>query len=361
MCGSVWASSLACGDGEEGTVGPEDLGAECLSATFVAPIRGARLQDADDADSHCYNGIQVRVAVATDAPDATPATLLLDGNEVTTVSVWGAVAQFGMVQLPATLQSEDHDLRATIGGARGCAASAKVFTRCEGPPSCEITSPTVSETHPQLNNMPQAGGGDRSSAAGSPYQVTVEVRTSARDGQFVTLNVDGRVSLSAASVTEGVAFFPGVTLEPDGEHSITASCLGVNGKWGISTETFEVDTVAPQLTVLQPMGGTRFVSDDDADPDRDGIQVEVCGTTLSPDAMNLPDALGPAQNNFCAVIGNAPPSCAPMVGDDQDEIASACVKVTCPQITPFVISARVRDDAGNLTEQRIGSLSCLER
>ncbi len=361
LCGSVWALSLACGDGEEGTIGPEELGAECLSATFVAPIRGATLQDADDADSHCSNGIQVRVAVATDAPDATPATLLLDGDEVATVHVSGAVAQFGMIQLPATPVSDDHDLRVIIGGARGCAASAKVFTRCEGPPSCEIRSPSVSETHPELNNMPQAGGGDRASASGSPYQVTVEVVSSARDGQFVTLNVDGRVSLSAASVTEGVAFFPGVTLEPDGEHSVTASCLGVNGKWGSGTETYVVDTLAPQLTVLEPMGGTRFEPDDDADSDRDGIQIEVCGTTVSTDAFDLPEALGSAQNNFCAVIGNAPPSCAPMEANEAGEIASACVHVNCPQVTPFIISARVRDDAGNLTEQRIGGLSCLQR
>ena len=352
---------MACGDGEEGTFGPEDLGAECLSATFVAPIRGASLTDADDADSHCSNGIQVRVAVATDAPDATRATLLLDGDEVGHVYVSGAVAQFGMIQMPASPQSEDHDLRVIIGGPQGCAASAKVFTRCEGPPSCEITSPRVSETHPELNNMPQAGGGDRASALGSPYQVTVGVLTSARDGQFVTLNVDGRVSLSAASVTEGVAFFPGVTLEPDGEHSITASCLGVNGKWGVTTETYTVDTLAPQLTVLEPAGGTRFLPDDDADPDRDGIQIEVCGTTLSVDAMDLPESLRTAQNNFCAVIGNAPPSCTPMVANEAGEIASACVHVNCPTTTPFVISARVRDDAGNLTEERISGLSCLER
>ena len=361
VCGLVGASPLACGDGEEGTFGPEELGAECLSATFVSPIRGATLQDSDDADSHCSNGIQVRVAVATDAPDATPATLLLDGEEVGTVNVSGAVAQFGMVQLPATPESDDHDLRVIIGGPRGCAASVKVFTRCEGPPSCEIRSPSVSDTHPKLNNIPQAGGGDRASAAGSPYQVTVEVVTSARDGQFVTLNVDGRVSLSAAAVTEGVAFFPGVTLEPDGEHSIMASCLGVNGKWGSATETYTVDTLAPQLTVLEPTGNTRFEADDDADPDRDGIQIEVCATTVSTDAMDLSETLGPAQNNFCAVIGNAPPSCAPMVADEQGEIASACVRVNCPQSTPFVISARVRDDAGNMTEQRIGSLSCLQR
>jgi len=346
-----------------------DTGTECPTLSFVEPSDGAQLTESDDADGDfCANGFQYDVAVATSAEAGETVSLFGQSGKIADATVANGVARFSMVQLPS---NGSETLRAELAGTQ-CSTEIAVTAACAGAPTCTITQPTISATHPKLNGVPVADGGDRVSAPGSPYQVAFEVHTSVADGQPVIMNVDSNVSAVSANAMGGVASFPGVTLTPDGDHTVVARCVPTVGIEGQSTATtYTVDTDAPPLSankvqendVLSDLqDGDHWDPTDDADPNTDGLQLRICGTTdkaTAPDALDLPASLGPAQQNFCVAIGTSSPTCvsattagAGTAGD------GGCVNIDCPGAGPFDMTLTLRDDAGNPTSTTIQGLTC---
>ena len=341
-----------CSDGEErgaGAGGSGD-GGLCPSASFVKPTSGAKLTEADDADGDaCKNGFQYDVELSVTGADGEPATLFADGTQVASEVVTGGKASFKAVQLASNGSST---LTAQIGKNTTCKVSASVSVACGGIPTCNLTKPELSPTHPMLNGVPVADGGDRVSAAGADYQVAFEVSTNIEDGQPVTLAVDGAGVGLTVSAAGGKAQFPGVTLMPDGDHTVVASCTAKSGTTGKSAAgQYPVDTLAPELTVVQPKDGQHF---------QGSATFTVCGTTTSTDAVDLPSSVGPGQNNLCAGIGTSTPTCAAAVtgGADAGTGGGACVSLNCPGGAPFDVNITLTDKAGNPTKKKVTGVTC---
>ena len=103
-----------------------------------------------------------------------------------TATVASGAASFD-VQLTATGQSALSIQFPTTAMCTDASTRSTVTVSCPNtPPTCNISQPTISPTHPMLNGV-LAPAGDRASQAGSPYQVTFTVTTNAEDGQPVTL------------------------------------------------------------------------------------------------------------------------------------------------------------------------------
>lgn len=348
---------------------PGDAGGDATgcpyTVSFVTPTDGQQLDQTDDANGDlCVDGFQYEVAVAVSAPDGIGAQLFSDGVLLATTQVAEGIARFENVQLNSQGTST---LAVRIVG-QTCEASATVTVQCAGAPTCEITKPVVGPSHPELNGVPVAEGGDRVSAPGSAYQVAFEVTTSVADGQAVLLHVDGSTTALAAPATGGRATFPGVTLEPDGEHTVVATCTAKSGIDGKSAAlTYLVDTQAPDLEARRVVKGQvgpladddHFNPDDDADPAKDGLQLRVCGATTAEDALDLPDTLGPNQQNFCVAVGTSSPQCAAATSTGIETSASgACVDLDCPGAGPFNLTLTMRDDAGNFVQKTLQGLTC---
>jgi len=209
---------------------------------------------------------------------------------------------------------------------------------------------------PRSNGVPVAQGGDRASAAGSPYQVAFEVTTNIEDGSPVSLQVNSAPELVTALASGGKAKFAGVPLSPDGEFSVIASCQAASGKTSKSGKaTFTVDTTAPDLAVTEPAAENHFGPSDDSDADTPGQQFKVCGTTQAADALNLPANLGAAQKNFCVGMGTATPVCAAATGTDS---GAPCVTLTCQDRVPFDLKVSLTDLAGNSSKTTVQGVSC---
>lgn len=363
------AGSDADTGGEGGT--DADSNPECPTLNFATPEDGAQLTEQDDVDGDfCANGFQYDVAIATNADDGTIVSLYGNAGKIADATVAAGLARYDNVQLPS-MGSETLRAEIEIDGDT-CTAQAAVTVACAGAPECEITQPTITATHPELNGVPVADGGDRVSAPGSAYQVAFEVQTNVADGQPVILNVDGNVSAVSSNAIGGVATFPGVTLVPDGDHTVTARCVPVSGIEGMSTTTtYTVDTEAPPLSAhkvkendaITPLqDGDHWNPEDDADPATDGLQIRVCGTTdaaSAPDALDLPASLGTGQQNFCVAVGTSSPTCTPATtGGAATAGDGACVTIDCPGGGPFNLTLTLRDDAGNPTEETIQGVTC---
>ncbi len=333
---------------DSGMGGKDDSGMEpdptCPDISFVNPVAGRVLDEADDVDlDNCENGFQYDVVVATGAPDGTPGVLYAGATQVGTAVVSGAVLSFEGVQLTSSGQSE---LSAQVGSDASCKVSRSVNVSCSVP-SCAITKPVVSVTHPALNGVSVAEGGDRTSAAGEPYQVAVEVATSIESGQPVELLVDNAAVSLSSLAEDGKAVFAGVTLSPDGAHTLEAVCRGKSGLAGRSAKaTYTVDTTPPAITATEPAANTHF---------NEAATFPVCVTTSSPDAIDLPDALGAAaQRNFCAGVGGSTQTCQAVLGG----AGRACVDLACPGGPPFDVRLSLRDAAGNVANALVTGVSC---
>lgn len=380
---SLWAP-LACGDGD--TVSPPSTagsnaggnaghgggggnvgkggaggyagggGAACPTVEFVAPQDGTDLTEADDAagtpGNTCDDGFQYDVKASTSAEDGTKATLFSGSNQVATTTVKGGFATFSKVQLSIGTDV----LKVQIGSNACTPAQATVNVACAGLPTCDITKPIISETHPALNGVPVSQGGDRASAAGSPYQAAFEVATNIEDGRPVNLRINDSAQLITALANAGKASFAGVPLSPDGEFSVVATCQAQSGKTSQSgVATFTVDTTAPDLGVTAPVAGKHFGPSEDSDPTTAGQQFQVCGSTHSADALNLPSSLGAAQNNFCVALGSGTPVCVPAIGTDS---GAPCVTMTCKDRVPFDLKVTLGDLAGNPSQATVQGVSC---
>ncbi|MDP2324172.1 MAG: hypothetical protein Q8N51_09100, partial [Gammaproteobacteria bacterium] len=207
--------------------------------------------------------------------------------------------------------------------------------------------------------MPVAQGGDRVSAPGQDYQAAFVVATNIEDGQPVSLTVDGAAGAAVALAQAGVANFPGVTLTPDGDHKVSASCKSQSAGSAASAElTYPVDTTPPDLTNLVPADGQFFGPPDDSNPTKTGLQFKVCGETTAADAIDLPASLGAAQANYCVAIGTASPTCAPATTTGAGGQKGGCVELDCPGGAPFDLNVTLADDAGNPHTETIKGVRC---
>ncbi|MBN1606529.1 MAG: FG-GAP repeat protein, partial [Polyangiaceae bacterium] len=227
--------------------------------------------------------------------------------------------------------------------------------------TCAISHPVFTPLHPALNGVPVASGGDRVSSPGALYQARVEVQTNSPDGQWVRLYVDHGLVASSV-VASGLAAFPGVTFDPDGDYTVQAACESPSGTDVNSAEmVFKVDTTPPSLAVTKvtPDGESALVDadhfgpHDDMDLTSDGLQMLLCGTTTSLDAIDL----DPPRDNFSilllparSVLGAGPVQAVPNNG--------ACVLVGCPGSGAFDIVLALEDAAGNPTEITRNNITC---
>lgn len=363
------AGFVGCGDGEEGGgggsggggtggtggTGGGDVSTECPQGTFTSPADNATLTAAQDIDGDCSNGIDLNVTVATNAPSGTSATLLADGAEVGSATVSGATVTFTNVQLKSSGATK---LAVRFGGDPKCDVEIDVTSQCSDV-GCDISKPVLSATHPKLNGVPAAQGGDRVSADGQDYQAAFEVTTTIEDGQPVTLTVDGTAQAAVALAQGGVAKFAGVTLTPDGDHKVSAVCTALGGKAGASAEvTYPVDSTAPDLSNLVPTDGQFFGPTDDSNTTKTGLQFKVCGETTAADAIDLPASLGAGQQNFCVGIGTATPTCVGATSTGAGGQKGGCVELDCPGGAPFDLTVTLADDAGNPTSKTISGVKC---
>jgi VCBS repeat protein/FG-GAP repeat protein len=342
--------------GNAGNAGSGGTTDPCPTVSFVNLEDGAKLTEKDDvagngADS-CNDGFQYDVKASTSARNGTKATLYSGTNQVAVATVQGGKVTFNKAQLSIGVDA----LKVQIGNDACASAEATVEISCQGLPTCDITKPIISATHPALNGVPVAQGGDRASAEGTPYQAAFEVTTSIEDGRPVSLQVNASPQLITGFAKAGKANFAGIPLSPDGDFSVVASCLADSGKTSYSAAaTFTVDTTAPDLKVTTPIAGKHFGPSEDSDPAVPGQQFQVCSSTQSLDALNLPDSLGAAKNNFCVGLGTATPLCVPVKG----EVSGApCVTLTCQDRVPFDLKVTLNDLAGNSSKTTLQAVSC---
>jgi Fibronectin type III domain len=329
----------------------------CYTVAFTAPTNGAALTVADDTNATCADGFQYNVRITTNAPDGTTVKLFNNGNTmIGTATVASGAASFAVV-LPSSGQSALSIQFPSTAMCTDPSTQSTVTVNCPNtPPTCNISQPTISGTHPALNGV-LAPAGDRASQIGSPYQVTFVVTTNAEDGQPVTLAFNNAAPPATVTTLNGTASGGSVTfglqLVPDGTYQVIATCknaAGISGDSGLTN--FPVDTTAPDLAVTKPMDGD-FLGPTVLDTQG---RFSVCGKTTSADAANLPASLGAGVNNLCVSLGGSA-TCvgtAPVTAVNTE----ACVLVTCPGGAPFNITVTLKDAAGNPTATTVQGVSC---
>lgn len=359
--------TTACGDGEEGGNGGSGTGGsggaggtggdagKCPALSFTFPTSGAKLGASDDKDGDCSNGIQIDVSLSTNAKDGTTATLRADGQIVGTATAAGSKFEFKDVQLGSAGSAT---LEIKLDDDTECTSTISVTSECGGA-ECEIIKPVVTAAHPELNGVPAAEGGDRASAPGQDYQVAFEVKTTIEDGQPVSLTVDGKAQAAIALAQAGTAKFAGVTLIPDGDHEVSATCTPKSGSGGTSAKVkLPVDTTPPDLANATPVDDTFIGPTEDVNPSKTGLQFKVCGETTAADAVDLPASLGAGQANFCAGIGTATPQCGAAKAGAVGGKNGGCVEIDCPGGAPFDLNLTLKDDAGNPTAKSLKGIRC---
>jgi hypothetical protein len=221
-------------------------------------------------------------------------------------------------------------------------------------PSCVLARPAVGASHPALNGVAAALGGDRTSADGAPYAVTFEVTTDISDGNAVELAIDDVaaptvVTLFSAQAIGGKAVFTNVALVSGLVYDVVARCTNDGGHANLSERgSFPVDAIAPQLTVSKPHAG-------EAIPPTgltNGV-FPVCASTTSDDAVAIEPALGSRRDNLCVSAGGSP-DCAPVTTTGTD----VCIGVVCSGDAPFDVTVTLGDRAGNLQKTTIAGVSC---
>jgi hypothetical protein len=322
--------------------------------TFTNPVDLTQFSAADDKDAdQCGNGFQHDVVITTSAPNGTSVQLYAGAAQVGTGTASGGQVTFTGIQFAS---SGDTNLSIQFPSTMPCtdaSTKAKVTVDCSVP-TCGITKPLITPTHPKLNGVPATSGGDRVSSTGSPYEAAFEVTTNIANNQNVYLDINvsgmpGAVTTVTAKAAGGKATFAGVALPPGFTYQIQARCMDGNGVVGTSTKgSYPVDATAPDLTVSQPQSGD-FIGPGGL---TNGA-FPVCGSTTSTDAAGLPVGLGAAASNFC-VTTTGSPTCKPVTAVS----TSTCVNVACPGDAPFSITVTLTDDAGNPQTQTLNGITC---
>jgi hypothetical protein len=343
-----------CGDNKPklrpNTDGGSDVSLIC-SGSFISPTDTSTLTAADATSGSCDGGFKTTVTIATSVPDGTSVTLQVNGvNTGAPATVSGARVAFTDVQLGEQVNM----LKAVFSST--CSLSASVTVNCNTP-TCNITAPT----HSTLNGIPVANGGDRSSSAGAPYQVEFDVMTNIEDGQKVELAITRATAGATSQLLEGTAVsgkvvFPGVTLAPDDNYTVEASCTNKLNVVGHSTKgTYVVDSTPPALTISSPADGKFFGPND---PLLVNGAFPVCAKTSDKDATNLPTSLGAAAKNLSVAVGTGSPDATngfvAVTAVDTD----TCVNVACTSSTPINLTVTLKDAAGNATVKTISQISC---
>jgi hypothetical protein len=340
------------GDGGTDTTPPAPL---CYSVSFTKPVDNAMLSAADDkGGDQCADGFQYDIVIATGAPDGTSVQLFGGASLLAMTTVSGGAATFSNVQLASNGVTNLSIQFPTTMPCTDPTTKAKVTVNCSVP-TCSVSKPIISATHPKLNGVPAAQGGDRASAIGSPYQVAFEVTTNIADNQTVSLDVDDAANASAvttitAMAAGGKAVFAGVPLPNDGHtYEVQARCTDGNGVVGRSGKgSYPVDITPPDLTVSKPASGD-FLGPSEL---TNGA-FQVCGSTMATDAVGLPATLGAGQKNYC-VTTTGSPSCVAAGTVNVD----TCVSVPCPGDAPFGITVTLTDAAGNPTTTTLTGITC---
>ena len=350
------------GTGGTGTGTGGTTAVVACTASFVNVNDGSVLSDTADADGdYCQNGYSYDVVVATTAPDGTVARLVLNGSEVATTTVSSATAKFKAAPI-GNQGTKDFEVEIGDGKAACTTGKSTVTVDCLGMPSCNVSTPTFNPTaRTALNVVAIANGGDRVSSLGSPYQTRFSVTTNVENGQPVAITVAGKDPVYGVAV-DGVATFAGVTLTTDASNQVTATCTARSGAEGVSSPVnVVVDATAPDLVVSKGDFGTfadgaHFGPTDDADPTTDGLQIKICGSTSSLDAVDLASVLPAIKNNFCVSIAGNNGVCGQVVS--QGNVKSGCVNYTCPGYDKFDLLLTLKDSAQNPTTITRTNVTC---
>jgi hypothetical protein len=364
LCGLGARALPGCGGSDTSGLGPIEDGGDtggdgsdtgdggsCSYATsFVLPADGAKLGVADDKSGmKCSGGLITDVTVATSAPDGTPGKLFANDTRVGTATAAGAKLIFSGIALPS---KGPVVLRVSV--ADSDCGSENVTIDC-GVPSCSISAPKG----PYLNGRTTADGGDRVNNPTDPFATAFVVDTDLADGEFVSLTTDGSATQKVAA-SGGKATFSSVSMSPDGKHNAKATCTNTAGNVGSSgLVEYDVLTETVDLALTQPTNGKSFGLVDDVDAATAGIQFDLCGTTGTAAAIDVPaDARG-GQKNLCAAIGTATGNCVSMTKATSGSGGAACVRVTCPSgNAPFDVNVTLADKAGNQATAKRTGLRC---
>ena len=355
VVGAIAAGAVTgCGDNKPKARPTTDGGGDTsmiCSGSFVSPTNGATLTAADDLNKSCSGSLHVNVSLATSADDGANVDLYVGSTKVDTQKVSGAEVHFMNVQLP----NGPNMLQAVFSAS--CTISETVTVNCNLP-MCKITAPTLSATHPDLNGVPVANGGDRVSAAGSPYQAQFAVSTNIEDGQKVQLRVTPMGSTTATVVEQtavgGTATFMGVTLVPDGNYTVEADCTNKAGVLGQSSQAiYPVDSTPPALTISSPPNNKFF-----GPADLTNGAFQVCAQTPDKDATALPATLGAAAKNLSVAVGTSSPDSTNGFVAVTATNTDTCVNVACTSSTPVDLTVTLNDAAGNATTKTISQISC---
>ena len=338
------SGSDAAGGGGGSDANP-DVTTVC-TGSFISPADGASLTAANSAGGSCTGGFKTDVHVATNQPDGTSADLFIGSAKAKTATVAGAEVVFTGITIPDGASTLKVSFSAT------CSLTAMITVDCNLP-ACAITKPVISTSHPFLNGVPVANGGDRVSAPGSTFQVEFDVATDIEDGQPVTLTIsrDGATGTTVVPGTAsgGTAKFPGVTLVPDDNYTIVAKCTDKKGAIGQSASgSYPVDATAPSLTVTSPMSN-KYFGPGDLSANK---TFAVCAQTSDKDATS------DTAKNLSVAIGTGSPD--PITGyvAVTAQNTDACVNIACTSSMPFDLTATLRDGAGNTTVKTINNITC---
>jgi hypothetical protein len=325
----------------------------CYSVAFTAPVNGSTLfASADKNANQCSDGFQFDVKIDTGAPNGTDVQLFAGAALVQTVQAAGGKATFTNV----TLSAGPTALSIQYPSTQPCTdatTKSNVIVDCSIP-TCAITKPVISATHPALNGVASTLGGDRVSATGSPYEAAFEVTTDIPDNQLVALAINdaatpGTVSTVTAHASGGVATFAGVALPSGATYQIQARCTDGNGVVGTSPKgSYPVDATAPDLTLSSPADGD-FIGPGALTAGA----FPVCGRTTSTDAINLSPGLGARAANYC-IVTSGTPICVAATTTGVD----TCANLPCPGDAPFDITVTLTDTAGNSTSRLINGVTC---
>ncbi len=344
---------MGCGDNKPKQRPTSDGGdaAMICSGSFVSPVNNATLTVADDLTRSCAGSLHTNVSLATSADDGSTVDLYIGTTRVDSQKVSGAEVHFMNVQLP-----QGTDVLQAVFSA-SCTITETVTVNCNLP-MCTITAPTLSATHVALNGVPATNGGDRVSAAGSPYQVEFDVSTDIEDGQKVQLKVTPMGS-TTNTIVEGTAVkgkvvFGGVTLAPDGNYTVEADCTNKAGVVGQSTlAMYPVDSTSPALTISSPANNKFF-----GPTELTNGAFQVCAQTPDKDAAALPAALGMAVKNLSVAVGTGSPDSTNGYVAVTATNTDTCVNVACTSSTPVDLTVTLKDAAGNATTKTISQISC---
>ncbi len=312
-----------------------DAGPRCPTVEFIRPTATAVLGVADDADNNCSNGFSYSVQFATNAPVGSRLELFVNGRSVGNNTVSGATVRFEGVQFDTGAMST---LEVRLPGTTVACGTTTVTIDCNVP-RCSITAPTGST----LNLT------DSTAGAGMPFATSFAVSTNIEDGREVELSITGTATPLRAAVMAGIARFANVALNPDGEFVTRATCTNRAGNVGRSAESrFNVDSVAPILTVQSPMASSTIGLSGDVNAAIAGVQFNVCARS---------DAAG---RRVCAnVMGSTPADPAGCAQVPASATTDACVQVTCPDgNAPFSVEVSTQDAAGNIARSTIANVRC---